>query len=358
MKVLIFGYGNKTTAAVSNILLNLSKLIVEKDNIEIVLFGYGELNETRRIHDKVSIVSIKDPFSKGNFTCYRLKRKINHIFHRDDLCLSWKHLNKEALKMFPDKFDFVIGASGPFCYMNAAYKYSKKTNSKFGMIYFDPFTNNVSAINKKKRSELEKKWYSGASFIFEEKNAKKIPFEDSKRISLAYDIPIFEKSVNGFENGPIIYGGTFYESFRNEQLLLDFVKKGNCKGETFKVFSNKKEVFDSLDNVYSFGMVDAEDFDEECSNAKAIIVIGNAKDSKTYPSKLIGAISYRKPIIGINIDNDLIKYPYFYSSDDTKLFEKINALKKLDLEKLDLFKVYPNRNPMVMVNNLLESLHI
>ena len=259
--------------------------------------------------------------------------------------------------MFPNRFDFVIGASGPFFYMNAAYKYSKKTNSKFGMIYFDPFTNNVSAINKKKRSELEKKWYSYASFIFEERNANKIPFEDSKRISLAYDIPIFEKSINGFENRPIIYGGTFYESFRNEQLLLDFVKKGNCKGQVFKVFSNKKQVFDSLDNVYSFGMVDTEDFDEECSNAKAIIVIGNGKDSKTYPSKLIDAVSYKKPIIGINIDNGLIKYPFFYSSDDTKLFEKINSLKKSDLEMLDLYKIYPNRNPMVMVNSLIESLH-
>lgn len=358
MKVLIFGYGNKTTAAASNILLNLSCLVTERENIEIVLFGYDEKRNIKKVNDKITISSIKYPFGKCSFNRFRLLRKLNKVFRNDDLCLSWQYLYKNALKIFKDeKFDYVIGASGPFCYMNAAFEYSKKINSKFGMIYFDPFTNSISLhVNKDKRIELEKQWYKHASFIFEERNSNKLPFEDEKKISLIYDIPMFVKPFNEFENGAVIYGGNFYNDFRSTQLLLDFLSKEYCKNETFKVFSNRKESFENVHNVESLDLKDVNIFEKECSNAKAIIVIGNGKDSKTYPSKLIDAISYRKPIIGININADFIRYPFFYSGDDEKLFDKINALKKHDLESLDLYKIFPDRDPSVFVNNVLESL--
>ena len=358
MKVLIFGYGNKTTAAASNILLNLSKLIVEKENIEIVLFGYDENRNIKSLNDKITISSIRYPFGKLTFNRYRLLRKFNKLFKKDDLCLSWQYLYKNALKVFKDeKFDYVIGASGPFCYMNAAFEYSKKTNTKFGMIYFDPFTNSISSfVNKNKRIALEKRWYERSSFIFEERNSNKLPFEDKKNIALVYDIPMFAKPFTGFEHGAVIYGGNFYKNFRSTELLLDFLSKDYCKKETFKVFSNRKESFENVQNVISLDLKDSDIFEKECSNAKAIIVIGNGKDSKTYPSKLIDAISYKKPIIGININADFVKYPFLYSGDDEKLFDKINAIKNADLESLDLYKIFPIRDPQIFVSNLLGSL--
>lgn len=357
MKVLIFGYGNKSTLAVSNILLKLSKLIVEKEDVEVVLFGYGESETSQRINAKLSIVSIKNPFFSNQITCYRIKRKLNHLFGKDDLCLSWTKLYRKANKIFEkEKFDYVIGASGPFCYMNAAFNFSKQKNIKFGMIYFDPFTNNISAKNKKERLRIEQKWYNHASFVFEEKNASKMPFKDSKKTSIIYDIPLFVRETSNKKGREIVYGGAFYDKFRSEQLLSEFLNQSNAVSEHFKIFSNKKDIFKNFKNVTSSDLVDNAVFEQECFNSKAIIVIGNGKESKTYPSKLIDAISFKKPIIGINLNDDFIKYPYYFSSNDEKLFEKINLIDINELNNVDLYKLFPNRNPSILVNNILGCL--
>lgn len=357
MKILIFGYGNNSTLATSNILLGLSELLVKNSDIDIYLFGYGEKRAERVIDDKIKIFSIKNPFLKWFLSFYRVKRKILKVLKKDRLCLSWKELFKGAERIFKNEaFDYVIGASGPSYYMNAAYNFAFKNSYKFGMIYFDPFTNNISSINRQKRKCIEKKWYEYSSFVFEESNASKMPFLDCKNISHEYFMPIFLKDFNYVEKGYYVYGGSFYSKFRSEKLLEEFLNNDYCHNEKFKIFSNKKECFSHFSNVDSNGVIDGTKYNEICKNAKGIIVIGNGENSSVMPSKILDAISYKKPIIGLNLKKDLIKYPFYFSGEDKEVFKKINCIKRKDLEEFNFYFNFPNHDPLLFAKSLIEEL--
>jgi hypothetical protein len=128
-----------------------------------------------------------------------------------------------------------------------------------------------------------------------------------------------------------------------------------CKNEKFAIYSNSKNEFTGLDNIESYDLITSEKFDEECKNAKALIVIGN-KNVNAIPSKVIEALSYKKPIIGINMQESnafLSKYPFYFDSKDDKLFKKISLLKESDFNKYDVYSSFPELNPDIFVNLLL-----
>lgn len=357
MKILVFGYGHKSTAAVSNILLNLSKSITEKEKIEIVLFGYGEKNSKQNVNELISIVSCRDVFLK-HFSFYRLARKISYIFKLDKPCLSWKRLYKKANTIFAnDRFDFVLGASGYFMYMNAAYHFAKKNNIKFGMLNFDPFASNITTLNKNKRLKLEQKWYDFASFVLQNRNGNKSLIKDEKSKISDFQIPMFKKEFVYSPKGSIVYGGSFYGKFRSEDELLRFFKKQSCQSEHFDVYSNCKNSFTGFSNVTTNDFVDSESFDEVCKHSKALLVVGN-NNVNALPSKVIEAFSYKKPIIGINmsaLQDVLTKYPFYLDSEDSNIFDKIDNFSEDDFIKYDVYSSFPELNPEIMVSLLLEK---
>lgn len=357
MKLLIFGYGGESTLAVSNILLNLSNEIIKEDNIEITLFGYGDKNKSEQILNKVKIISIKDPFKKGSVSKYRLIRKADTIFKKDYACLSWKKIYKKALSVFKDEsFDCVIGASGYFMYMEAAYQFAKKTNTKFGALYFDPFANNVGLVNSKKRKAIEAKWYEYASFILYESQNRKLDLDDKKKIVHNFSIPIFEQNSSINPKGPIVYGGTFYKNLRSPEALQKFIDKDICRNERFEIYSNIKNLAFKNDNVSVRQPVAPEVFKKICTDSKALIIIGNQNAESVIPSKVLEAISFKKPIIGINsgdILRILEKYKFFFDSNDPLIFKKINAITQKEVDAFSISSTYQERNPTILVKLIL-----
>lgn len=357
MKLLVFGYGGESTLAVSNILLNLSKEMVRIDDLEIILFGYGRKKQSESISDQLRIVSIKDPFRKGSLSKYRFVRKIDAILKKDCLCLSWKEIYKRALSIFKDEsFDCVIGASGYFMYMEAAYQFAKKTNTKFGALYFDPFVNNVGSTNANKRKTIESKWYEYASFVLYESHSRKLELSDYKKIVHSYSIPIFEHACSINKNGPIIYGGTFYKNLRNPEVLQNFINKDICKNEKFEIYSNVKKFAFKNNNATAKGYISSDDFYKACSESKALIVIGNHNAESIVPSKVLEAISFKKPIIGINAGGAfriLEKYKFFFDANDPQIINKINSITQEEVDAFNISSSYPDRNPTILAKLIL-----
>ena len=357
MKLLIFGYGGESTLAVSNILLNLSNELIKEDNLEIVLFGYGTKSEQQEVSKQLKIISIKDPFAKCSISKYRFIRKINTIFKKDYACLSWKKLYKKSLSIFKnDHFDCVIGASGYFMYMEAAYRFAKKTNTMFGALYFDPFTNNVGLVNSKKREKIEQRWYDYASFILYESQNRKLEIEDKKKIIHFYSIPIFEHNSVVNKDGPIVYGGTFYKTLRSPELLENFLNKDICKDEKFEIYTNSIDFSITNKNVSVKAPVSGESFQKICLDSKALIIIGNQNAESIIPSKVLEAISFKKPIIGIcpgSAISILEKYKFFFDSNDPSIFGKINAITQRDVDAFSIYSTYPERNPSILVKLIL-----
>lgn len=357
MKLLIFGYGGESTLAVSNILLNLSNELIKEDNLEIVLFGYGDKNKSEQISNKVKIITIKDPFKKGSVSKYRLVRKVDTILKIDYACLSWKKICKKALSIFKgESFDCVIGASGYFMYMEAAYQFAKKTNTKFGALYFDPFTNNVGLVNSKKRKDIEARWYEYASFILYESQNRKFELDDNKKIVYNFSIPVFEQKCLINPNGSIVYGGTFYKNLRSPEALQKFIDKDICKNERFEIYSNVQDFAFKNNNVSVRQPVASEAFKKICADSKALIIIGNQNAESVIPSKVLEAISFKKPIIGINSGDALSileKYKFFFDSNDPLIFDKINAITQKEVDAFSISSTYPDRSPTILVKLIL-----
>lgn len=356
MKILVFGYGNKSTLAVSSILLNLSKTIASNSETTIYLYGYDDSKHIKDVSKNIKIYSIKNPFVKGNLSVYRVKRKLSKLFHNDESLISWKKIYKNALKLFKEeKFDYIFGAAGYFMYVQAAYEYSKKTNTKFGILYFDSFTLNSGATNPKKRLKIEKKWYEQADSIFVNEEAAKLPFEDSKNIVHNFVIPVFLKEYKSVRKGPIIYGGVFYENIRPESIINEFINEVLPKDEELHIYSDNY-VDQKRDNVVCHQLLDSDSFQKVCLDSKAIVIIGNNKED-VLPSKLLDSISYQKPIIYLNfkkIPDSLSSLPLFFDGTDRNVFEKIKNYKE---GQLDLYKILPERNPSILFTQIIDTIN-
>lgn len=359
MKVLVFGYGGKSTSAVSDILLNLFKTFPKKD-VEFVLYGYGEAFDTCLVSKNIKVVSIKDPFSKKAITSERLKRKLSRILKIDSPLISWKRIYKKSKKLFRGiKFDYVFAAAGYFMYVEAAYRFAKNNSIPFGVFYFDPFTNNIFSLNKKKRIRIEKRWYDYAKCIFRDVDGAEFPFLDSKKIVSNFNIPIFEQDSLFSPKGPIIYGGTFYKGLRNPSSLEKILNENNFCDEKFIIFTNYSNFKIYKKNVTIRPLVSSLEFDEVCKTAKAIIVVGNSNNLVS-PSKIIKIISFKKPLIGIGLSNTsqlLNKYPLYYDGLTLETISSINELREENLENLRLADIFPELNPKILHNSIEKVLN-
>ena len=359
MKILIFGYGGDSTSAVSYILENLFELVKKQDDLDVTFFGCS--NNNKNENGDVKKVFIKNPFTSNRLNFYRVIRKTRTIFRLDQLCLSWKYIYKKANSVFKDEtFDYVIGASGPFMYMNAAYHFAKQRKAKFGCMYFDSFTNSFSAINRSKRRELETEWYDYASFVLIDSDDASLPFEDRKHIVKPFLIPIFEKESVNKNDGSLVYGGTFYDNFRPQSVLDGFLKRLSPADSVCIYSKNYKHTLNDVNcDLHVMPMVNPSDFDNICKECKAIIVMGNGNNQNASPSKVLHALSFHKPIIGLNfkeIPEILKEYPLFVSGDDVDVINKINQMYDKGIPQFKLYSLYKERSPEVVLNLFKEAL--
>lgn len=355
MKILVFGDGNKTALAVHSLLGNVFRNYCSHYDDEVILFGYDEKDNKPQLLNNLSAVYIKNPFLKYKFSSYRVRRKFSHIFKIDSRLLSWKYAYKHAKELFND-IDYVIAVAGNFFYVEAAYNFAKERNIKLGLVYFDPFTENIASLNKTKRLKYERKWYDYASFILYKKDLKSIPFDDASKKVKLIEIPIFVKKTTYNPNGHIVYGGTFYKNFRSPDDLNKFIEKSE-KSISFDIYTSENSGIIEASNVNVFPLLNSEDYYEKCQQSSAIIVVGNGYESNEVPSKLIEAISFNKPIIALNISDKILSetnYPYIVTSPDS-LAQKLKAFKESNIDIFDVYKDHPEKHPDIL-SKLLKNL--
>lgn len=357
MRYLVFGFGSKSGMAVHNILIDFFSYFSESTGNEVVGFGYEENNGTVLINDNFSYVHVKDPFFASRFNRYRITRKFNKVFRKDSSILSWNYAYKKATKKLKNKtFDYVVAAAGNFFYTQAAYKFAKKTNCKLILMYFDPYTNGLGTLNKQYRLKIEKEWYKYSSKILVDKDGSNIPFDDKENKVKEFLIPIFDKYQKEVCDDKIIYGGTLYDGFRGKELLESFINLPISENEKFDLFVGSKTNIKHGQNVTIHDYVPNADYLIYCRKSKAIIVIGNGINSNHIPSKILTAISIKKPVIGLNINpriDQLRRYPFYFDGDNKYVFNLINDVAIEKYDEFDIYESFPDRHPDVLCNQLL-----
>jgi hypothetical protein len=324
----------------------------------ITFFGYSSKNVIFQKKPNVRVVCVKSPFYGFSHLFYRIKRKMYRKFGWDDATLSSSYAYCALEKATKGQvFDCVIGVSGSFCYLECAYKYSLAHHLEFRVVLFDPFVTNPYTKNKKKRLSLESKWLSKASLIFVD-GERCLPTQQSfsgrcKRIF----IPIATLThKNAATIKTLVCGGTFYRGLRDPEPLYSLSEKAIKYGFQIKVFSN---ISSRSTSAISFNrMIEHGAFLAEEERCFALILVGNAGPASAnyFPSKIWEYISLKKPIIGINTDNiqELRKYPFYFSSNDPLLFEKLGQITELALSTYDPYCDFPNRLPSLFSDTLLE----
>ncbi len=356
MNVVFFGAGGKSGPAVHNLLVNISSEIIKcKRDINVFLVGYGDNNASELLFERCRLFTIKNPFRKYSFSFLRLIRKASRVFKIDTPLLGSNYIYKKTRRLIKwAEIDHIFVAAGNFAYFPAAIKIAKKHNKKITFLYFDPFTENINAINKKRRLEIEKKWYECANSILIDSDDSFLPFEDSKNKVESFRIPVFEQDSALSPHGPIVYGGVLY-GFRNLEKIENLLLRGSDANERIDFYTNAKKL-PLIKNVNYHELVSQNEYKNIIKNCKAMIVVGNENVS-CIPSKLFEAISLKKPTILINFSNlNLLlgHYPLFFDGDDSLVFKKINNFYKNFDGRIDIFSFFPDRKPQIVRDMIIE----
>lgn len=353
MRVLFVGV--EECGAVSKILLNALKMVKDK-SIEFCTFGIGD---SKRIHNNNLTCIFDNSFS---FSA-KLSRKIRKIFGRDYYLVSWKNVEKR-LDIIGEEFapDIVVAASGSFCYMKAAFEYSKRKKKPLVLMFFDPFQNNALIKNKEKAIRECLVWCNYASKVLYDKDGE-IPAGGIRKDKLVpFYIPIFEDVAKTKPNKSIIYGGMFYKTFRKPDSLINLINKTN-EDVIFEIYT--ESYFGNIIKEQTAGkarihnLMPESDFSEICNECLAIIALGNGKEKNTIPSKLLDAIGHKKPILGLNFNSEpeyLKKYPFFFNCDKDDGIKKILLLDYNLLKTYNIFYNFPERKPSIFINLLFDVL--
>ena len=351
--ILIVGATFQGNDAVSNI---LSSLFYENvaDDVQLYFLGYSKKNNETVINNHIYDYSLSNPFDTS--LGYRGLRKLYSILHIDDRKLSTYYIYNKINRIGKNvPFSLIISASGRYCYSFASYYYAKKHNIELKIIYFDPFANNVYAINKRKRRKEEQAWINYASKIYY--NAENLIPDEAKddNIFSPFKIPVItRKQINTKKENVILYGGTFYSGIREPDGLGALEQQILGSGITIRCYSNISSV-DWETNIEFLPLISSKEFKEKCQSAKALIYIGNIGGNST-SSKYLEYISLKKPIIGINVSesDEVRKYPYYIDCEGGRVLELLESIDEEALLEFNPNDVYPDRNAQRFARELLK----
>ena len=354
MNVLVLGVDgvglmDATSIIVTNFLTYYAK---NRSNINFTFFCYSKNEATKKIAPNIEAVSIKSPYEKSKFSFYRILRKTFHLIGFDKGTLAWRYCYRKFKKALgKNSFDYIIAASGCFEYAEAACHYASKVHIPFALMYFDSYSCSDFVKTRPSRLKREKRWYKLAAKILLCKDSARLPFKDEYHKAEYFCTPIFLKNRTYNPAGDIVFGGTFYPDFRPVSLANDFLKSVGITKNNFSFYSNSGEEILKRSDVKVSNYIDNQEFAKICENAKAILVIGNGDKTKTMPSKFYDALSYRIPLICLNfgpVQQEIEQLSICYSAYDPTCLEKIDEVKQDDLDKFDVFKLMPERDPKVL----------
>ena len=354
MKMLILGIDKDNGVAVSNIMTNIFTSFLERNkDIRITSVGWGPLDSYEILSERFDSFLFDNPLKTFRS---KVVRKIQRSLRFDNPFSSWKTFFKRVEKNINcNEYDVIIGAGGFFLYIKTAYELAIKYNKKFVPFYFDPFTKNFLTTNEKKRRKEEYKWCSLAKHIFYDADATKPEFPQFETKMSGFYIPIFEKKSNILKTNKIVYGGVFYRGFREPSVIEDFLNKNSNLEYEFHIYSNLHNIHTNNKNVFLHKIASKEEYEKVCCEAKAILVIGNGSKTNIFPSKLIEAFSFKKPIIGINfsaLPPHLLKYPLFINGEGSNIFDALEKIYKESAFDIDLFRIFPERNPDIILGDI------
>lgn len=359
-RILIIGAAYNGEDAVSNILSDLCETM--PDGYDFYMFGYkNEVSGNTgncRIHD----LSVLPPYKKHNLLSffYRAKRRICHFFKIESYNITEMYAYQSLKKKSRNNhYDLVIGVSGYFCFIEAAYRFSKAQNIPLKCIYFDPFVENLTAYNHKKRIKSEKKWVEYAKKVYynEEMEPPSIIYDNFSLFKIPISLPLkTQDSTQNDSSNELIYGGSFYKSRRQPDVLFNLSEVLNKTKYHIICFSNIKSN-NNKDNISFNPIVDRKTFLERCKKAKGLIYIGNI-GSNQISSKYIDYISLKKPIIGINVEknNEVRKYPFFIEFNGNNIADELDNVDEEALAQYDpLKKDFTDRNILKAATELFNE---
>ena len=355
MKVLVTGVGD--SGAVSRIVRQALHYRTF-NNLEIVCLAIGDKNKEETIDNVKYITKRVNPFLS---LFLKIKRKIFKAFKKNTFHIFWKNAFKQVLVVCNSfQPDLIIAASGHFYYMKASYEVAKRKGLKLELAFFDPFNGNALIPEIKKANQEASKWCAYASRILYDADGD-IPLKTlDKNKVFPFLIPIFvsNESTKGED---LIYGGYFYEQFRPVSVLTDYINTFVDNAQRVNVYSDKKSCsllmrdVEKTKSITVHPMMSANCFDSICNNCLAIIVIGNANQYNTRPSKILEAIGHRKPIIILNFGQNLDyvkKYPFLFDANNEKSIESIKSVDQTTLMSYDVYSDFPDRHPNEFLNIL------
>lgn len=351
-KIAIIGVSDN--GAVSKIVRALIKCYTFKnEKSHFFTFGYANSNNCLS-HDNVDEYLFKNPFKYTFF--YRLTNKIFNKIGFDTYLLSWRFLYKKINKIFEKiKPDIIICTSGQFFYMKVGYKLSKKYSTPVDFMFFDPFIANPKIKNKDKAQRELNKWCLLAhSILYDYDGVIGNQFTGFENKLHGFYIPIFESSQQIKRNYSIVYGGSFYGSFRSKELITSFLSSASKRDSRvkFDIYTDSSfPVFDDY-RISIHKMISPDEYENIISKCLAVIVVGNGDYFGSIPSKILEAISFKKPIIALNFVEKpyyVKKYPYFFIENENNCIEKIINISESELLNFDIYSSFPERNPNILV---------
>ena len=343
-RILVVGAAKRGKDAVSGIMESLVAYAPESTGIYFFSFR----KEEEKVPDSFdwSVADLHTLLSPITWW-FQGKKRLFRVFKWDD-CLwassyAYYKLNRLAKNI---RFDAVIGVAGLFYYTQAAYLFACKHNLPLKLVYFDPFTNNITTRNLARRLAIEKQWLGYAKQVYY--NAENILPEEGilKKKAIPFYIPISLKSLqNWCRNNSLVYGGNFYPQIRQPNGLYELAQSLQDTDWKIECYSNLRN-HPVMNNVKFAPLLQRSAFEQRCNQAGALIYIGNC-GGNCRSSKYLECMGYRKPIVGINVskDDEVRKYKYYWDATDSEWIERISDIPDEELRSHNPFVDFPQRDP-------------
>lgn len=346
-KILVIGAAQGGKDPVSSIMTSLAAYA--PNTAEVYFFSFRRKAEQTNGPSDVSVPDLHTITSPLTWWFQGKKRLYNVL--KWDNCLWASSYAYYKLSRLTTQFDVVIGVGGLFYYIEAAYWLSVRRKIPLKLVYFDPFTQNIATRDLPLRKRLEQKWLAYADVLYY--NLENTPPEIRSEKTKGFYIPIFPRVLPDWQrNNTFLYGGNFYRQIRTPDGLYDFARSIQSTGWRIECYSNLQKP-QPLKPIKFGPLLPHNDFKHKCAQAGALIYIGNT-GGEARSSKYLEYISYRKPVIGIQVapDDPVRRYKYYLDATDLNLIKKLDAISADELKNYNPWVDFPEREPQAWAAHL------